>query len=86
MQRNGERKLLGDVGKLTDTGNNTASRDGKVARTDTDAVGIVENTQGLENLVIVCEGFALTHEDDARGTLAKIVGDMQDLVDDFLGS
>ena len=44
VQRDGERELLGNVGKLTDAGNNAAGGDGKVARADTDAVGIVKDT------------------------------------------
>lgn len=86
VQRNGKGELLGDVGKLADTRNNTAGRDGEVACADADAVGIVENAQRLEDFVVVGEGLALAHEDDAGGALSKIVGDVQHLVDDLLGA
>ena len=72
VQRNGKRKLLGDVGKLADARDNAAGRDREVTCTDTDAVGIVENAQRLEDFVIVGKRFALAHEDDAGGALAKI--------------
>ena len=84
MQGNGKRELLGDVGKFTNTGNNAAGRDGEVTSADTDAIGVVEDSQRLENLVVVGKRLALAHEDDARGALAKVVGYMKYLVDDLL--
>lgn len=45
MQGNGKRELLGDVGKFANTGNNAAGRDGEVTSTDTDAIGVVEDSQ-----------------------------------------
>ena len=51
---------------------------------DTDAIGVVEDSQRLENLVVVGKRLALAHEDNARGTLAKVVGYMKYLVDDLL--
>lgn len=44
VQRNGERKLLGNVSKFADAGNNAAGGDGKVARTNADTVGVVEDS------------------------------------------
>ena len=84
VQGNGKRELLGDVGKFANTGNNAAGRDGEVTSADTDAIGVVEDAQRLENLVIVSKGLALSHEDNARGTLTKVVGDMKHLVNDLL--
>ena len=66
------------------TGNNAAGRDGEVTSADTDAIGVVEDTQCLENLVVVGKRLALAHEDNACGTLAKVVGYMKHLVDDLL--
>ena len=57
-----------------------------MARADTDAVGIIENAQGLKHLVIVGKGLTLTHEDDARSALAEVVGNVEYLVNDLLGS
>lgn len=56
-----------------------------MASADTDAVGVVENSQRLENLVIVGKRLTLAHKDDARGTLSKVVGHMKHLVNDLLG-
>ena len=84
MQRHGKRELLGDVGKFANTGNNAAGRDGEVTGADTDAIGVVEDSQRLEHLVVVGKRLALAHEDDARGPLAKVVGYMKHLVDDLL--
>lgn len=84
MQGNGKRELLGDVGKFPNTGNNAAGRDGEVTGADTDAVGVVEDSQRLENLVVVGKRLALAHEDNARDALAKVVGYMKYLVDDLL--
>lgn len=84
MQRHGKRELLGDVGKFANSRNNAAGRDGEVTGADTDAIGVVEDTQCLENLVVVGKRLALAHEHNARGTLAKVVGYMKRLVDDLL--
>ena len=84
MQGNGKRELLGDVGKFANTGNNATGRDGEVTSTDTDAIGVVEDSQRLENLVVVGKRLALAHEDNARDALAKVVGYMKYLVDDLL--
>lgn len=84
MKGNGKRELLGDVGKFANTGNNAAGRDGEVTSADTDAVGVVEDSQRLENLVVVGKRLALAHEDNARGALAKVVGYMKYLVNDLL--
>ena len=84
MQRHGKRELLGDVGKFANSRNNAAGRDGEVTGADTDAIGVVEDSQRLENLVVVGKRLALAHEDNARGTLAKVVGYMKHLVDDLL--
>ena len=86
MQGNGNRELLGDIGKFANTGNNAAGRDGEVTSADTDAIGVVEDSQRLENLVVVGKRLALAHEDNARGTLAKVVGYMKHLVDDLLSA
>ena len=86
VQRDGEGELLGDVSELADTRDNAAGRDREVTCADADAVGIVEYAQRLEDFVVVGEGLALAHEDDAGGALTKIVGDMQHLVDDLLGT
>ncbi len=51
---------------------------------DTDSIGVVEDSQRLENLVVVGKRLALAHEDNARDTLAKVVGYMKYLVDDLL--
>ena len=77
MQRNGKRELLGDVGKFANTGNNATGRDSEVTSADTDAIGVVEDSQRLENLVVVGKRLALAHEDNARGALAKVVGYMK---------
>ena len=53
--------------------------------TDTNAIGVVEDSQRLENLIVVGKRLALAHEDNARGTLAKVVRYMKHLVDDLLG-
>ena len=53
---------------------------------DTDTIGVVEDTQCFENLVVVGKRLALAHEDNACGTLAKVVGYMKHLVDDLLSS
>ena len=84
MQGNGKRELFRDVGKFANTGNNAAGRDGEVTSTDTDAIGVVEDSQRLENLVVVGKRLTLAHEDNARGALAKVVGYMKYLVDDLL--
>lgn len=84
VQGNGKRELLGDVGKFANTGNNAAGRDGEVTSADTDAIGVVEDAQRLENLVVVGKRLTLAHEDNARGTLTKVVGDMKHLVNDLL--
>lgn len=84
MQGNGKRELLGDVGKFANTGNNAAGRDGEVTSADTDAIGVVEDSQCLENLVVVGKRLALAHEDNARGALAKVVGYMKYLINDLL--
>ena len=44
VQRDGERELLRNVGKLTNTRNNTAGGDGEVARSDTDAVRVIKDS------------------------------------------
>ena len=84
MQRNGKRELLGDIGKFANTGNNAAGGDGEVTSTDTNAIGVVEDSQRLENLIVVGKRLALAHEDNACCTFAKIIRDMQHLVDDLL--
>ena len=84
MQGNSKCELLRDVGEFANTGNNAAGRDGEVTGADTDAIGVVEDSQSLENLVVVGKRLALAHEDNARGTLAKVVGYMKYLVDDLL--
>ena len=85
VQRDSERELLWNVGELTNAWNNAAGRHGKVARTNADTVGIVEDAQGLENLIVIGKRLALAHEYNARGTLAKVVGYMKYLVNDLLG-
>ena len=84
VQGNGKRELLGDVGKFANAGNNTAGRYREVARSNTDAIGVVKNAQRLENLVVVSKRLALAHKDNARGALAKVVRYMKYLVDDLL--
>ena len=84
VQRHGECKLLGNVSKLANTGNNAAGRDGEVTNADTDAIGVVEDAQRLENLVVVGKRLALAHEHDTRRALAKVVGDVEHLVNDLL--
>ena len=84
MQGNGKRELLWDVGKFANSGNNAAGRDGEMTSADTDAIGVVEDSQRLENLVVVGKRLTLAHEDYARGALAKVVGYMKYLVDDLL--
>ena len=63
MKGNGKRELLRYVGKFANTRNNAAGRDGEVTGADTDAIGVVEDTQCLENLIVVGKRLALAHED-----------------------
>lgn len=43
VQRDGERELLGNVGKLTNTRNNAAGGDGEMTRSDTDSVRVIKD-------------------------------------------
>ena len=51
---------------------------------NTDSIGVIKNTQCLEDLVVVGERLTLAHEHDARRALTKVVGNMQYLVNDLL--
>ena len=84
VQRDGERELLGDICKLANSRDNAAGRNSKVTCSNADAIGVVEDTQRLEDLVVVGKRLALTHEHDTRCSLAKVVGDMEHLVNDLL--
>ena len=86
VQRDGERELLGNICKLANSRDNAAGGNGKVTCSDADAVGVVEDAQRLENLVVVGKRLALAHEHDTRCALAKVVGDMEHLVNDLLCS
>ena len=86
VQGDGERELLGLVGKLGDSGNHATGRDREVTRADAKACGGgVEVPQRRHGGVVVCEGLSLSHEHDARHALTKVVADMHDLVEDLVG-
>lgn len=84
VQRDGERELLGNICKLANSRDNAAGRNSKVTCSNADAIGVVEDTQRLEDLVVVGKRLALAHEHDARCALAKVIGDMEHLVNDLL--
>ena len=78
-----EGELLGLFGEAPDHRNDSAGRDGKVARTDAKTVRGVEHAQGFEDFVVVIEGLALTHHDDAGSARLEILADMDDLIINF---
>lgn len=84
VQRDGERELLGNICKLANSRDNAAGGNGKVTCSNADAIGVVEDAQRLEDLVVVGKRLALTHKNDTRCTLAKVVGDVEHLVNDLL--
>lgn len=84
VERDSEGELLGELGKLTDAGDNAAGRDREVARADVKTVGAVKHAQSLDHRVVVGKGLALAHKDHAGDALAKIALHVQDLVHDFL--
>lgn len=49
--------------------------------TDAGALGRVEHAERREHVVVVVEGLALAHHDDARGSGLEVVGDVRDLVE-----
>lgn len=51
-----------------------------MTRTDARALGVVQLSQRGERVVVVHEGLALAHEDDARDTGVEVVPDVHDLV------
>lgn len=80
VQRDGERELLGLLGKAADHGNDAAGRDREMAGADAGSVGGVEHAQRGEHVVVVVERLALAHHDDARDTRLEVVGNVRDLV------
>ncbi len=84
MQGDSEGELLRQLGKATDSRDNTAGRDGEVACADGQPVGVVEDAECIDDGIKVGKRLALTHEHDARHALAKVAGDMEDLVDHLL--
>ena len=83
VEGDGEGELFGLLGEAPDHRNDSAGRNGKVAGTNAKTVGGVEHAQGFEDFVVVIEGLALAHHDDAGSTRLEILADMDNLVIDF---
>ena len=56
-----------------------------MARSNADTVGVIKDAQRLKNLIVVGKRLALAHEHYACRALAKVIGNVKYLVDDFLG-
>ena len=65
VEGDGQGELLRFSGKAANLGENTCSGDGDMTSTDLLTVLAVEDAHGFENSVVVEEGLALTHKDDA---------------------
>lgn len=85
VEGDGERKLLGLVGKAHDLRDDAAGGDREVTRAYARALGRVEPAQGSEGLVVVEEGLALPHEDHARDARVEVVAHVHDLLVDLCG-
>ncbi len=83
VQRHGKRELLGLVRELADHRNNAAGGDREVACADAALLGVVQLAQRGERVVVVHEGFALTHEHDAGHAGVEVVAHVHDLVVDL---
>ena len=85
VQGDGEGELLGKVCKATDSGNNTAGGNGKMACSDSEALRVVKGAKRFENVIKIIEGFTLPHKDDAGHALTKVLRDVKNLVDNLAG-
>ena len=83
VERDGKRELLWLVGKAHDLRDDAAGGDRKVTRADAASIRGVESAERLEGGVVVHEGLALAHEDDARDTGAKVGAHVHDLLVDL---
>ena len=84
VQGNSERKLFGKLGETLDARDNAAGRDGEMAGTDIEPLGVVEHAESGDGLVEIHERFTLAHEHHAGNTLAKIASNMENLIYHFL--
>lgn len=83
MQRDGQRELLGLLGKAANHGNDAAGRYREVACANAGALGRVEHAQGLKHLVVVVERLALAHHDNGGGAGLEVLAHVHDLVVDL---
>ena len=86
VQGDGECELFGLGGKATNLRKDAGGGHRDVTGADVEAVLAVEDAHGLKHGVVVEEGLALTHEDDAADARAKVVGNDAHLVDDLAGA
>ena len=80
VEGDGQGELLGLLREAVDLGNHAARGDGEVPGPDAERVRVVEEPEGLERLVIVREGLALPHENDAAHPGPEVVLDVDDLL------
>ncbi len=85
VERNGKGELFRLAGELADHGDDAASRHGEVASADAALVGVIELAERPHSVVVVHEGLALAHEDDARHASVEVIAHVHDLVV-YLGS
>ena len=86
VQRDGERELRPEGRQPPDARHDAAGRDGDVARTQPEPLGIGQRRHGVQDAVEVEQRLAHAHEDDVREA-AAVVGErpcrLPDLVEDL---
>ena len=81
----GDRKceLLGFFRKTVDSRNDAARGDADMARSDTQALFVVDDAQRVQDVVVVQQRFALPHADDIGHTASHKALNRDYLVDDL---
>ena len=83
VKRDGERKLLGLIGKTLNHGDNAAGGHREVARANPRTFRRVEAPQRGERSIVVHHGLALPHHHNAGNTRVEVITHVHDLLVDL---
>src|SRR5437899_11494330 len=83
MQRKGEAKLRGLVGKLANLRRESAGRNGDVPGTDAETPRRVDDANRAQNVFQVGERLAHAHEDDVIDFFAALLFNLDELLHDL---